>query len=113
MTQQLFMSQPFPPASCRHTHPCRQLGQWGWCGGCGHPPPQLPEGLQEGELVQEQVQALSGLWAVEMHRSLKPPKCSTHLSHEHQLQSPQPQAPCSIVSSPWNKVEQDLGSAHG
>lgn len=36
---------------------------------------------------------------------------STHLGPEHRLQPPQPQAPCSIVSSPWNKGEQDLGRA--
>lgn len=34
---------------------------------------------------------------------------STHLDPEHQLQLPWPQAPCLIVSSPWNKVKQDLG----
>lgn len=32
------------------------------------------------------------------------PPVPTHLGPEHQLQSPWPQAPCSIVSSPWNKV---------
>lgn len=36
---------------------------------------------------------------------------SAHLGPKHQLQTLQPQAPCSIVSSPWNKVEQDLSRA--